>query len=209
MRGRSAGRAFSLWEKVTGEAGRMRVRAAIGPREAGVLRPAPGAGALIRRFAPPSPGGRRGSLLAALGLAVALAGCNPFGYPDCYRVQCPSPPFYHASYAGYVPAYEATYPPRPAFFEPPWDDPFADYTQRIVTISPGAGNTEAANTALQTATPWPRYSNNTNIPGSGPNMVRAVQQYESGTRPAPAAPLSPLGGGGGGGGGGAPTGGGQ
>src|SRR5260370_20091628 len=78
---------------------------------------------------------RSAVVMAALGLATALAGCNPAGYPDCFRVQCPSPPFYHASYAGYVPAYEATYPPRPAFFEPPWDDPFVEYTQRTLTIS--------------------------------------------------------------------------
>ena len=101
--------------------------------------------------------------------------------------------------------------PWPAFGDPPWDNPFDNYTQRIVTISPGAGNTQAANQALQTATPWPRYSNDTNIPGNGPNMARAVQQYENGTRPAPALPTSVLGvgGGGGGGGGGAGGGGGQ
>ncbi len=150
---------------------------------------------------------RSAAVMAALGLGTALSGCNPAGYPDCYRMQCPSPPFAHASYAGYAPAYEASYAPSWPAFEPPFDDPFANYTQRIVSISPGAGNTEAANTALQTATPWPRYSNNTNIPGNGPNMVRAVQQYESGTRPAPASPTSALGVSGGGGGG--STGGGQ
>jgi hypothetical protein len=122
-------------------------------------------------------------VMAALGLGTTLAGCNPAGYPDCFRVQCPSPPFYHASYAGYVPTYEGGYPAPPAFGAPPWDDPFVDYTQRIVTISPGAGNAQASNTALQTATPWPRYSNNTNIPGYGTQMVRAVHQFESGTGP--------------------------
>jgi uncharacterized membrane protein YgcG len=140
--------------------------------------------------------------MAALGLGTALAGCNPAGYPDCFRVQCSSPPFYHASYAGYVPSYEAVHPPRPAFGDPPFDDPFADYTQRILTISPGAGNTEAANTALQTATPWPRYSNNTNIPGNGARMVRAIENYEHGTGG------GATGGGGGGGGGGGSIGGG-
>ena len=154
--------------------------------------------------------GRSAAVMAALGLGTALGGCNPAGYPGCFRVQCPSPPFYHASYAGYVPAYEASYPAPPAFGDPPWDNPFDNYTQRIVAISPGAGNTQAANQALQTATPWPRYSNDTNIPGNGPNMARAVQQYENGTRPAPAVPTSVLGasGGGGGGGGGAAGGGG-
>ena len=146
--------------------------------------------------------GRSAAVMAALGMGAALGGCNPAGYPDCFRVQCPSPPYSHASYAGYVPAYEPSSPPWPAFGDPPWDNPFDNYTQRIVTISPGAGNTQAANQALQTATPWPRYSNDTNIPGDGQNMARAVQQYENGTRSAPAAPTSVLGGGGGGGGGG-------
>ena len=75
-------------------------------------------------------------IVAALGLAAALGGCNPLGYPDCYRVQCPYPPVYHDSYAGYVPAYDR--PGRPAFGEPPFDDPFADYTQRSLTISPSS-----------------------------------------------------------------------
>ena len=80
-------------------------------------------------------------VVAALGLAAALGGCNPAGYPDCYRVECPYPPVYQNSYAGYVPAYTDG---RPAFGEPPFDDPFADYTQRSLTISPGAGNAQAA-----------------------------------------------------------------
>jgi hypothetical protein len=159
-------------------------------------------------------------VVAALGLAVALGGCNPLAYPDCYRVQCPYPPVYHDSYASYVPAFVDG---RPAFGEPPYDDPFADYTQRIMTISPGAGNAEAANTALQTATPWPRYSSNTNIPGNGARMVGAVHNFESGGSPPFGPPLPPpiqailpgltsgssgSGGGGAGGGAGAPAGGG-
>ena len=157
--------------------------------------------------------GRSAAVMAALGLGTALGGCNPAGYPDCFRVQCSSPPFYHASYAGYVPAYEATSPPRVAFGEPPWDNPFADYTQRILTISPGAGNAQASNMALQTATAWPRYSNNTNIPGNGQRMVTAVHNYESGggaalTVAAPAPAGGAGGGSGGGGSGGAGAGGG-
>jgi hypothetical protein len=120
-------------------------------------------------------------IVSALGLATALSGCNPAGYPTCFRVECPYPPVYQNSYAGYVPAYTDG---RPAFGGPPFDDPFADYTQRMVTISPGAGNAQAANLALQTPTPWPPYSRNTNIPANGARMVKAVQQFESGTRPA-------------------------
>jgi hypothetical protein len=119
-------------------------------------------------------------LVAALGLAAPLAACNPAGYPACYRVECPYPPFYQNSYAGYVPAYA---PGRPAFGEPPYDDPFSDYTQRSLTISTGAGNAQAANLALQTTTPWPRHSNDTNIPGNGAQMVRAVNDFEGGKRP--------------------------
>jgi hypothetical protein len=126
------------------------------------------------------------NIVSAVGLAAALGGCNPAGYPTCFRVECPYPPVYRNSYAGYVPAYTDG---RPAFGAPPFDDPFADYTQRSLTISTGAGNAQAANLALQTATPWPPHSSNTNIPANGARMVRAVQQFESGTRPAPAEPV--------------------
>jgi hypothetical protein len=119
-------------------------------------------------------------IVTALGLAAALGGCNPAGYPTCYRVECPYPPVYQNSYAGYVPAYSNG---RPAFGEPPYDDPFADYTQRSLTVSPSSGNAQAANLALQTATPWPRYSKDTNIPGNGAQMVKAVHEFESGKRP--------------------------
>ena len=128
-------------------------------------------------------------LVSLLGLAAPLCGCNPIAWPECYRAPCPYPPVYQNSYAGYVPA---TVGGGPAFGEPPFEDPFADYSRRIVTVSPGAGNTQAANTALQTATPWPRHSSDTNIPGNGPQMVRAVNDFESGKRP----PLSSGGGGG-------------
>ena len=77
----------------------------------------------------------------------------------------------------------------------PFDDPFAAYTQRIITNSPTAGNSQAANLALQTATPWPRNSGNTSIPGDGPRMVKAIQRFESGS----AAPLGSSGAGAGGG----------
>jgi hypothetical protein len=119
-------------------------------------------------------------IISALGLAAALSGCNPAGYPTCFRVECPYPPVYQNSYAGYVPAYTDG---RPAFGEPPFDDPFANYTQRSLTVSPTSGNAQAANEVLQTATPWPRYSSNTNIPGNGARMVGAVHNFESGGSP--------------------------
>ena len=127
-------------------------------------------------------------IVAALGLAAALSGRNPAGYPTCFRVECPYPPVYQNSYAGYVPAFTDG---RPAFGEPPFDDPFANYTQRSLTISPGTGNAQAANLALQTATPWPRYSSNTNIPATArgwwerSNISRAAQRQfpPGGSRP--------------------------
>jgi hypothetical protein len=127
-------------------------------------------------------------IVVALGLAVALSGCNPLAYPDCYRVQCPYPPVYQNSYAGYIPAYVDG---RAAFGEPPFEDPFADYTQRSLFINPTSGNAQAANTVLQTATPWPRYSSNTNIPGNGARMVGAVHNFESGGSPPFGPPLPP------------------
>jgi hypothetical protein len=127
-------------------------------------------------------------IVAALGLAAALGGCNPAGYPTCFRVQCPYPPVYQNSYAGYVPAYTDG---RPAFGEPPFDDPFANYTQRTLAVNPTAGDAQAANEVLQTATPWPRYSSNTNIPGNGQRMVGAVHNFESGGSPPFGPPLPP------------------
>jgi len=63
----------------------------------------------------------------------------------------------------------------------PFDDPVAEYTQRSLTISPTSGNAQAANLAMQTSGPWPRSSQYTSIPVSGPLMVKAVQNYESGS----------------------------
>ena len=128
-------------------------------------------------------------IVAASGLAAALGGCNPAGYPTCFQGQCSRPAFQN-SYAGYAPVYSPV--GHPAFGELPFDDPFDDYLRRGVTISPGAGNAQAASLALQTATPWPRYSKDTNIPGNGAQMVKAIHEFESGKRP----PLAEAAGGG-------------
>jgi hypothetical protein len=45
-----------------------------------------------------------------------------------------------------------------------FDDPFADYLQRTALVSTTGGDAQAANIAMQTPTPWPRYANDTNIP---------------------------------------------
>ena len=62
-----------------------------------------------------------------------------------------------------------------------FDDPFVDYFQRTALVSTTGGDTQAANTAIQTATPWPRYANDTNIPANGARMTAAIKRYESGT----------------------------
>jgi hypothetical protein len=62
-----------------------------------------------------------------------------------------------------------------------FDDPFAEYLQRTIKVATTGGDSQAANLALQTAEPWPRYANNTHILADGARMTRAVQRYENGT----------------------------
>jgi hypothetical protein len=61
-----------------------------------------------------------------------------------------------------------------------FDAPFADYTQRTIMVANTGGDSLAANTALQTATPWPRYANDTNIPADAARMTTVIKRYESG-----------------------------
>jgi hypothetical protein len=62
-----------------------------------------------------------------------------------------------------------------------FDDPTADYLQRTPLVSTSGGDAQAANIAMQTSTPWPRYSNDTNIPANGARTVKAINRYESGS----------------------------
>jgi hypothetical protein len=62
-----------------------------------------------------------------------------------------------------------------------FDDPFADYLQRTALVSTAGGDSQAANIAMQTATPWPRHSNDTNIPANGARIVKAINRYETGS----------------------------
>jgi hypothetical protein len=62
-----------------------------------------------------------------------------------------------------------------------FDDPTADYLQRTPLVSTSGGDAQAANIAMQTPTPWPRYSNDTNIPANGSRIVKAINRYESGS----------------------------
>jgi hypothetical protein len=62
-----------------------------------------------------------------------------------------------------------------------FDDPFADYLQRTPLVATTGGDAQAANTAMQTATPWPRHANDTNIPANGARIVKVINRYESGS----------------------------
>jgi hypothetical protein len=55
-----------------------------------------------------------------------------------------------------------------------FNDPFAQYAERIITITPGAGNAKDANAALHTIDPWPPYAGYTRIPGRGENAVNSI-----------------------------------
>jgi hypothetical protein len=55
-----------------------------------------------------------------------------------------------------------------------FNDPFAEYSERIITISPGAGNAKDANAALHTIDPWPAYVGHTRIPGRGEQAVNSI-----------------------------------
>jgi hypothetical protein len=61
-----------------------------------------------------------------------------------------------------------------------FDDPSADYLQRTALVSTTGGDSQATNIAMQTATPWPRYANDTNIPANGARMTKVITRYESG-----------------------------
>ena len=62
-----------------------------------------------------------------------------------------------------------------------FDDPTADYLHRTPLVATSGGDAQAANIAMQTATPWPRYSNDTNIPVNGARIVKAINRYETGS----------------------------
>src|ERR1700761_5859508 len=62
-----------------------------------------------------------------------------------------------------------------------FDDPTADYLQRTALVSTSGGDAQAANLAMPTATPWPRYANDTNIPANGARITKVITRYESGS----------------------------
>lgn len=56
------------------------------------------------------------------------------------------------------------------------DNPFSEYIQRDVRISPFGGDANDANAAIHTIDPWPRYARHTRIPGYGEEAVGAVSR---------------------------------
>jgi hypothetical protein len=61
----------------------------------------------------------------------------------------------------------------------PMDDPFAHYAKRIATVDATAGNDQAANLALQTIDPWPRYVHDTHIRSDAARLSDAYENYQS------------------------------
>jgi len=57
-----------------------------------------------------------------------------------------------------------------------FDDPFSQYFERSITITPGAGNAKDANAAIHTIDPWPPYAGYTRIPGDGRKGVNSIEQ---------------------------------
>ncbi len=55
------------------------------------------------------------------------------------------------------------------------DNPFSQYIERGVTITPGAGNAKDTNAAIHTIDPWPPYAGYTRIPGEGQQAVDSVE----------------------------------
>jgi hypothetical protein len=87
-----------------------------------------------------------------------------------------------------------------------FDDPFAEYLQRTPLVATSGGDAQAANIAMQTATPWPRNANDTNIPANGARLVKVINRYESGSSGASESATQATNPGGSGGGGGATNG---
>ena len=56
------------------------------------------------------------------------------------------------------------------------DNPFSEYIQRDIRMTPDGGNANDANAAIHTIDPWPPYARHTRIPGNGRESVGAVHQ---------------------------------
>lgn len=73
-----------------------------------------------------------------------------------------------------------------------WDqNPFDQYMQRSDTITMGAGNAKARNTATHMINPWPGYVMDRNIPGDGQRQADAVDRYRKANVGATPCPIVP------------------
>jgi hypothetical protein len=63
------------------------------------------------------------------------------------------------------------------------NNPFSEYFQRDVRMTPDGGNANDSNAAIHTIDPWPRYARHTRIPGNGREAAGAVGQMY--TNPSP------------------------
>jgi len=57
-----------------------------------------------------------------------------------------------------------------------FDNPFSQYVEREITITPGAGNAKKTNEAIHTIDPWPLHSGNTRIPSTGEGAVNSIER---------------------------------
>ncbi|MGA8611919.1 MAG: hypothetical protein WB760_09445 [Xanthobacteraceae bacterium] len=63
------------------------------------------------------------------------------------------------------------------------DNPFSEYIQRDIRMTPDGGNANDANAAIHTIDPWPPYARHTRIPGNGRESVGAVHQMYTSPHP--------------------------
>jgi hypothetical protein len=75
-----------------------------------------------------------------------------------------------------------------------WDqDPFAQYLQRLDTITSSAGDAKETNAITHTIDPWPRNVGNRRIPGNGQRMSGAVERYRDVSKlPQAPKPIRPI-----------------
>ena len=74
-----------------------------------------------------------------------------------------------------------------------YDDFAVPYLQRTDSISPGAGDAKAVNSAIHVIDPWPRQAGNRRVPANGERMVGAVERYRDVSKlPQAPQPLAPV-----------------
>ena len=68
-----------------------------------------------------------------------------------------------------------------------------DYFDNDDLMTPGTGEAQAANRAIQEVDPWPAHSARNNFGMYGPRAEKAMEKYRSGTAPAASAPAGAAG----------------